>query len=170
MIRVWGFEFRVFMTTFHSQIKGIITLDEVVVEIVEFVKNEPGRRYQIIIGSDSASSNPVSLVTAVTIWRVGNGARHFWTKAEAKNFSTLRDRIYAETINSIMLAQEVRSRLKDRLGEEIFWNDQIHIDVGRNGPTKEFIDTVVGMVKGYGFEAVIKPYAFGASVVADKHT
>ena len=158
------------MTPFHSQIKGLISLDEVVVEIVEFVKKQPGRKYQIIIGSDSASANPVSLVTAVTIWRVGNGAVHFWTKDNPKSFSTLRDRIYAETINSITLAQEIRSRLKDGLGEEIFWNDKIHIDVGRNGPTKEFIETVVGMVKGYGFEAVIKPYSFGASVVADKHT
>jgi len=26
------------------------------------------------------------------------------------------------------------------------------------------------MVKGYGFEAVIKPNSFGASVVADRHT
>jgi len=101
---------------------------------------------------------------------VGNGAIHFWKKAEPQSFKTLRDRIYQETINSITLAQEVRSRLRDCLGEEIFWNDQIHIDVGENGPTKELIDTVVGMVKGYGFEAVIKPYSFGASTVADKHT
>ncbi len=72
-------------------------------------------------------------------------------------------------MQSITLAQELRSRLQEHL-EETFWNNQIHIDVGKNGPTKELIDTVVGMVKGYGFEAVIKPDSFGASTVADRHT
>ena len=33
-----------------------------------------------------------------------------------------------------------------------------------------FIDQVVGMVKGFGFHAVIKPESFGASQVADRHT
>jgi len=155
---------------FYSQSKGALALDEVLTEVISFVKKAPERKYKIIIGSDSASSSPVELVTAITVWRVGNGAIHFWKKAEPQSFKTLRDRIYQETINSITLAQEVRSRLRDCLGEEIFWNDQIHIDVGENGPTKELIDTVVGMVKGYGFEAVIKPYSFGASTVADKHT
>ena len=155
---------------FYSQSKGILSFDEVIAEVIEFVKAEPGRWYHIIIGSDSASSSPVELVTAITVWRVGNGAIHFWTKAEPKIFLTLRDRIYAETMNSITLAQEVRSRLRDRLGDEVFWDNQVHIDVGENGPTRELIDTVVGMVKGYGFEAVIKPYSFGASTVADKHT
>ncbi|KKS39032.1 MAG: hypothetical protein A3G49_03025 [Candidatus Sungbacteria bacterium RIFCSPLOWO2_12_FULL_41_11] len=158
------------MSHFYSQSKGILTLDEVITEVIEFVKAEPGKWYHIIIGSDSASSSPVELVTAVTVWRVGNGAIHFWTKAEPKVFLTLRDRIYAETMNSITLAQEVRSRLRDRLGDEAFWDNQVHIDVGENGPTRELIDTVVGMVKGYGFEAVIKPNSFGASTVADKHT
>ncbi|HDH03915.1 MAG TPA: hypothetical protein ENH22_00115, partial [Candidatus Campbellbacteria bacterium] len=32
------------------------------------------------------------------------------------------------------------------------------------------IDTVVGMVRGYGFEAVIKPDAFSAFCLADRHT
>ena len=158
------------MSHFYSQSKGVLTLDEVITEVIEFVKAEPARWYHIIIGSDSASSSPVELVTAITVWRVGNGAIHFWTKSEPRVYSTLRDRIYAETMNSITLAQEARSRLRDRLGDEAFWDNQVHIDVGENGPTRELIDTVVGMVKGYGFEAVIKPNAFGASTVADKHT
>src|SRR3989344_1798898 len=121
---------------------------------------------RIVRRSYSSSHDPVSLVTAITIWRVGNGAIHFWMKGDPKSYATLRDMIYGETIASVTLAQELRGRLKERLGEEIFWNDQVHIDVGERGPTKEFIDAVVGMVKGFGFEAVIKPNAFGASTVA----
>ena len=155
---------------FYSFAKNNLSLEQVIDEIAGFVSLQPARHYKIIIGADSSSHDPVEIVTAVTIWRVGNGAIHFWIKQEPKRFATLRDRIYAETISSITLAQELRGCLKERLGEEIFWNDQVHIDVGEHGPTKEFIDAVVGMVKGYGFEAVIKPYAFGASTVADKHT
>ena len=156
---------------FHSQTLGILHLGEMMEEIVKFVKKEPQRFYKIIIGTDSEASSPVALITAVTIWRVGNGAIHFWTKSEERKFGSLRDRIWQEAINSITLAQEMKSKLQEVLGDEFFWDgNEIHVDVGQNGPTKDLIDGVVGMIKGYNFEPVIKPYAFGASVVADRHT
>ena len=85
---------------------------------------------------------------------------------------TMRERIYKETMQSIALTQELRSLLRDKIGEEYFWDGKIsvHLDVGTNGPTRELIDAVVGMVKGYGLEAVIKPDSFGAFVLADRHT
>lgn len=158
--------------TFHSWSKGALTLARVFDEIVAYVKNDPSRVYQIVVGSDSAARNPVPLVTAVTVRRIGNGAVHFWVTSERKVFRTLRDRITEEALRSIMLAQEIRSGLRERLGEQALWDGQIevHIDVGENGPTRDLIDQVVGMVKGFGFEAVIKPAAFGASQVADLHT
>jgi len=158
-------------TIFYSQSLGKIGIEDVMEEVVKFVKKEPKRFYKIIIGTDSEASSPVSLVTAITIWRVGNGAIHFWTKSEERKFATLRDRIWQEAINSITLAQEMRSRLKKVLGDEFFWDgNEVHVDVGENGPTKELIDGVVGMIRGYNFQPVIKPYAFGASIVADRHT
>jgi predicted RNase H-related nuclease YkuK (DUF458 family) len=42
--------------------------------------------------------------------------------------------------------------------------------VGNNGETKKIIREVVGMVTGSGYAAVIKPEAYGASKVADKHS
>ncbi|KKU06356.1 MAG: hypothetical protein UX07_C0002G0008 [Parcubacteria group bacterium GW2011_GWA2_45_30] len=158
-------------TVFYSQTFGKIGWEGVAVEIKRFVQKDPKRFYKIIIGTDSDSHNPVSLVTAITIWRVGNGAIHFWTKSEPQEFKTMRDRIWQEAIRSITLAQEIRSHLKNILGDEFFWDgNEIHVDVGERGPTKEMIDGVVGMIKGYHFTPVIKPYAFGASVVADRHT
>ena len=47
---------------------------------------------------------------------------------------------------------------------------EIHIDIGAQGETRDLIREVVGMVVGSGFAAKIKPEAFGASSVADKHT
>ncbi len=157
---------------FHSWSKGTLTLERVFEEIMAYVKIQPERSYQIIVGSDSAARSPVPLVTAVTVRRVGNGAVHFWVTSEKKVFHTLRDRITEEALQSITLAQEIRSGLREKLGEEFLWDDKIevHIDVGENGPTRDLIDQVVGMVKGFGFAAVIKPSAFGASQVADLHT
>ena len=156
---------------FFSETKGVLDFNHVLGEIKAFLNARPDRLYKIVIGSDSEAKGISSIVTAVTIWRIGNGAIHFWTKSEEKKFGSMRDRIWQEAIASIMLAQEFRSRLGDTLGEDLFWEgNEIHVDIGPNGPTKELIDGVVGMIKGYHFIPVIKPYSFGASIVADRHT
>lgn len=157
--------------TFSSETHGALTLERVVEETLAFVRREPERFYRIIIGTDSRASDEASLVTALTVWRVGNGAIHFWTRTEIKKFGSLRDRIWAEAIRSITLAQEMRGRLQAALGDEFFWEgNEIHVDIGENGPTRDLIDSVSGMIRGYNFTPVIKPYSFGASVVADRHT
>ena len=156
---------------FSSTNRGRLSFDEAMREIMSFIKKEPERFYKIIIGTDSRPAHEVSLVTAVTVWRVGNGAIHFWTAADARRFATMRERIWQEAINSITLAQEVRAHLQKELGDNFFWDgNEIHVDIGANGPTKELIDSVTGMIRGYHFEPVIKPFAFGASIVADRHT
>lgn len=145
-------------------------LDEVIDRIHAFIADKSHERYQIIVGSDSHPALEVRFVTAVTIRRIGNGGIYFWTRSQPERHATLRDRIYRETMLSVTLAQELRGRLKETLGDEYFWDDQVHIDVGERGETRDLIPGVVGMVKGYGFEAVIKPDAFGACTVADRHT
>ncbi len=149
-----------------------VGFEEMVEELVNYVRLHPEERYKITVGTDSQGTNNTQLVTAIAIIKVGNGGRYFWTKSEKIFCPTMQDRIYKETMQSITFIQELRSRLKDKMGEEFFWNDKIsvHIDVGKRGPTSSLIDTVVGMVRGYGFEAVIKPDSFGAFVLADRHT
>lgn len=157
---------------FHNISRGSLTLGEVMDEIGEFILLKPEREYKIVIGSDSATKNPVSVVSTITIWRVGNGGMYFWTRAREAVFHTLGDRMIAEAMQSILLAQEMKSRLREKFGEEAFWDRrlEVHLDIGVNGETKKFIDTIVGMVKGYGLHPVIKPSSFGASSVADRHT
>lgn len=148
-----------------------MAFDGMIGAIVDFVRKDPMRFYKIIVGTDSEARNRATLVTAVTVWRVGNGAIHFWMRSEERKFHTLRERIWQEALNSILLAQELRSRLQKELGDEFFWDgNEVHVDIGEGGPTKELIDSVVGMIKGYNFLPVIKPYSFGASTVADRHT
>lgn len=141
-------------------------------EILLYIKEKPTHQYEISIGSDSPgfSGKPISIVTALTVRRIKNGGRYFYTRGRPAMYHQIRDRIYAETMSSIMLAQEIRGRLGDVLGDDIFWEDQIHIDVGNKGLSRNFVDEVVGMVKGYNFTAVTKPNSYVASSVADRHT
>ena len=160
-------------TQFYNETLGRrLGFEELIEELISYVNAKPDKDYKITVGTDSRGANDTQFVTAIAILRVGNGGRYFWSKSEKIYCPTLQDRIYKETIRSITSMQELKSRLKDRLGDEFFWDNKIsvHIDVGRRGPTRDLIDTVVGMVKGYGFEAVIKPDAFGAFCLADRHT
>lgn len=157
---------------YNETLKRHIKFEEVVGELIKYVNNEPASHYKITVGTDSAGTSETHFVTAIAILRIGNGGRYFWTKSEKIFCPTLQDRIYKETMHSITVVQELKSQLKDRIGEEFFWDNKItvHLDVGKNGPTKDLIEAVVGMVKGFGFDAVIKPYSFGAFVLADRHT
>jgi len=47
---------------------------------------------------------------------------------------------------------------------------EIHVDAGQNGETKNIVNSIVGMVKGNGFNVKIKPESYCASTVADKYT
>jgi len=147
-----------------------IGFDDLVAEIKKYIDKNPKAEYKINVGTDSNASLWAQFITAVTILRVGNGGRYFWTRSEKIFCPTLADRIYKETLQSITFTQELKSRLKEKLGEEFDNKISVHIDVGQKGPTKDLVEGVIGMVKGYGFEAVVKPYSFGAFVVADRHT
>lgn len=149
-----------------------LDFDGLIGAIISYVNERPQAHYRITVGTDSSSGKKVRFITAVTILRVGNGGRYFWTRSNEIFCPTLQDRISKEAIQSITLTQELRSRLKDRCGEDFFWdgNIAIHLDIGENGTTRELVDSMVGMVRGYGFEASIKPESFCASVVADRHT
>ncbi|MDP3725643.1 MAG: ribonuclease H-like YkuK family protein [bacterium] len=156
---------------FHSPSKGPLRFSEVIASIAMYMEGDPHREYKIIVGTDSSARSSTSLVTAVIVHRVRSGAIYFLTRSPLRTFPSLRDRIFEEAMTSIMLAQEFRSRLRDVLDNKLLWNgDEIHVDIGERGPTKDLIEAVTGIIKGYQFVPIIKPYSFGASTVADRHT
>lgn len=155
---------------FHSPTKGKIKLSDLTKEISEFVSS--GEKYKLIVGTDSSGTQnaDADFVTAIIIHRVGYGGRYFWRRSNGgKVFHTLRDRIYNEVVLSLQTAQDILTQFKDTLKPDEM-DFQIHIDVGKNGPTREMIKEVVGMVRGNGFKAKIKPHAYGASNIADRYT
>jgi len=154
---------------FQNPTVGTLDFDQMIEEVINFINASTQARYSLIVGSDSEQRNGSSeFVSVVLVHRVGHFGRYFWHKEKDIKTYSLRDRIYKEALFSIDLAQKLLTGLKDKIDLSRF-NFEIHIDIGENGPTKEMIKEVVGMVKGNGFEAKIKPDAYGATKVADKH-
>lgn len=160
---------------FHSGKKILLT--ELLTEIRSFLEEDPNSAYSLVIGTDSHEKNRVgnkktiNVVTAIVVHRKGYGGRYFWKRKTVNNIVTLRDKIYAETLESLDFAREFVPVLKKELNGSLpQYNLEIHVDVGERGETREMIKEVVGMITGYGFVARTKPFSYAASYVADKHT
>ena len=159
---------------FYSPTKGSLTVRKMLQEISEFVSEDPGGFYSLVIGTDSQIKNingaaQCDFVTAIVILRKGKGARYFWKKDKIHKAPVLRDKIYTETTKSLETAHELVPSLRRKITPAKY-DLEIHIDVGSLGKTREMIREVVGMVNGNGFVAKTKPDSWGASSVADKHT
>lgn len=153
---------------FESPTKGRLTFDEMFADMLQYLNQAPDDPYRIIIGTDSHTRHDTVLVTAIVVHHLGKGGRYYVHRSRRRMIKSLRQKIFYETSTSLSVA----SRLTDTLEKSgvIDLDVQIHIDVGRQGETKELIREIVGMVTGSGYQAAIKPESFGASTVADKYT
>lgn len=153
-----------------SPTKGRMTFQEMIADMFDYITGLPTSSYRVIIGSDSqVLKGSTCFITAVIVHRRGKGARYFYRKKTHRRIKSLRQKIFFETALSLELGGMVAQEFgKSGATDEI--NVEIHIDVGNHGETKNLIREVVGMVTGSGFRARIKPDAFGASSVADRHT
>lgn len=132
-------------------------------------------------------------VSVVVVHRIGKGGRYFWVKNRLARMLSLREKIYEEATRSLMLAMKLGGELKERLervdmvhrkeanGDEpeqfetSGWREpsytlEIHVDIGTQGPTRDMIREIVGMIRGNGFVVRTKPEAYAASTVADRYT
>ncbi len=161
----------------NSLTHGEIEIKTSIQIIKNFLEEKPSAEYSLVIGTDSheretnGKSKTINLVTAVLVHRKGFGGKYFWRRKNISGIHSLREKIYAETVESLNFALFFVPLLRKELnGNSPFYNLEIHIDVGEHGDTRDMIKEVVGMVTGNGFVAKTKPYAYGASYVADKHT
>lgn len=161
----------------NSLTHGEIDIAESIRLIKIFLEERPFSEYSLVIGTDShekennGDSKTINLVTAVLVHRRGFGGKYFWRRKNISNIHSLREKIYAETLESLNFALAFVPLLRKSLnGNSPLYNLEIHIDVGEHGDTRDMIKEVVGMVTGNGFVAKTKPQAYGASYVADKHT
>jgi len=148
---------------------GEMSFDEVVETIVHEMRDNSKDRFELLIGTDSSTAlDRLEIVSAIVLHRVGRGGRYFWTRRRERKPQSLRQQIWREAWLSFELAQHLIARLSAQ--SFLSFNLEIHVDIGENGRTKEMIDEVVGMIIANGLSVRIKPHAFAASSVADKHT
>jgi len=163
---------------FFSPSKGNLSLDEVIKEIFGYMQEKPDFQYEVIVGTDSPSSDKPFFPIAIVVLRTGAGGRFFLKKMHypdnfLRRFANInwKNRILQEVYLSCELALSLRETLEkeNKLGLR-YQFEYIHADVGEVGKTKEMVKEVVGLIKSNGFEPRIKPQSFAATVVADRYT
>lgn len=140
-------------------------------EIIEIIIAHDAKNGKVSIGTDSfVKKENCTFSMAICLHNaVGqHGGRYFIKRTNFKknNFPNLLQRILTETQNSVDLGIQLL-QLIPQLSIEI------HLDVSESGKgkkTSKFADMLTGYAKGAGFDYKIKPYAFAAQTVADKHS
>ena len=153
---------------FISPTKGPMSFRAMFEDICAFMSEDPHAEYKLIVGSDSQSRDQVCFVTAVVVHRLGKGGRYFYTRTHVKKMPSLRQRIFYEAHLSLDVASKLAAEISKNGHSDL--NVEIHLDVGRSGETKSLIKDLVQEISGSGFAAKIKPDAYGASQVADRHS
>ena len=156
---------------FNTSIPFPLTAEQVVQQIIDFMKEDRLSEYRITVGTDSQANaeQTADFVTAIVVHRIGKGARYFWTRSgEPIKFHSLRDRITREVLISLDSANAFSENLAAFKDAPKF-DFEIHIDIGQNGATKTMIQELVGMIRANNFEVKTKPDSYAASNVADKH-
>jgi len=165
---------------FFSPSRGNLNLEQVIKEIFGYMQEKPDFQYEVIVGTDSPSSDKPFFPIAIVVLRTGAGGRFFLKKMHypdnfLKKFADVptnwKMRILQEVLLSCELALSLRETLEkeNKLGMK-YQFEYIHADVGELGKTKEMVKEVVGLIKSNGFEPRIKPQSFAATVVADRYT
>ncbi len=155
---------------YHSPTYGKITLDNLKQIISNFMEADKKARYEIIVGTDSQkiASDKYDFVSALIVHRVGFGGIYFWKRQILSRKISLKERIYQEATMSLQTSENFVNFFKTNGIAK--YNIQIHVDIGRNGETRELITEVIGMIRASGYDVKIKPESYGASKVADKYT
>ena len=166
--------------TFYNVSEKQMPFEIVINRLKDFILKDPRSCYVLSIGSDSqVHQNETKFITAIHIHRVGKGAwgclRNYHIK---RPINSVREKISMETALSIEIASYFTSQYLNELldllipfaddgGDLLF---EIHLDIGRNGMTKELIQEMTGRIESMGIEAKIKPNSYAAFSYANRYT
>ncbi len=165
---------------FYNPTRGNLLANQVIEEIIGYIKEKPEKFYDIIVGCDSSSGEEPHFPVVVAVLRKGEGGRFFLKKVKYppsvnKKFIIWKNRILEEVLLSCDLALFLREDFKKKIqrvddGNLRYQFRYIHADIGENGQTKDMVKELTGLIRGNGFEPKIKPEAYIASVVADRYS
>lgn len=162
---------------FYSPTCGNLTLDGAVKEIFRYIAEDQEKFYDIVVGCDSSSDEEPHFPLVIVVLRKGEGGRFFLKRIkypEGRKFYGYKQRILNEVLLSCQLALTLKEKIaeaakKASVDSSNYEFRYIHADVGENGATKDMIKEVIGLIRGNGFEPMIKPSSFAASAVADRY-
>lgn len=155
---------------YQSPTHGKVDLEQLKTIVGAYMAADQKATYEIIVGSDSqkVKNNVYDFVSALIIHRVGCGGIYFWKRELQDKKISLKERIYQEATMSLQTSENFVNFFKQNGISK--YNIQIHVDIGKNGDTREMITEVTNMIRGSGYDVKIKPHSFGASKVADRYT
>jgi uncharacterized protein len=135
-------------------------------EILNFVSDKD-YTYQIFIGTDSQLHKKYKhtlYATVVVLHKKGKGGRIFLKKEEGEILKSLRERLLRETWSTLEVAFELSKIIPSNC--ELI----LHIDVNKSKRFKSgnYVEELVGMVTGNGFQCRVKPDAWAAQTIADR--
>ena len=154
-------------TTWNTGSKNIIDYNTIILQIKEHSKQNG----TVYIGTDSFFiKNKCIFATAICLYGADKqkGGRYFYIKTSLnkKQFPELSIRMIKEAEKTINLANHIVELIPTAKLE-------LHLDISpqeNNEGTSHLAKMLVGYVKGSGYECKIKPYAFAAASIADKHS
>lgn len=116
----------------------------------------------IHVGTDSLNTGRwTQFVTVVVVLNPPHGGRVIYRREAVPRIISLRERLLAEVWRSIEVAMSLSKVAAGDL--------TIHIDANsqEKHASSKWVQELVGMVVGQGFQARIKPDAWAASAIAD---
>lgn len=139
--------------------------------IIKDIKRHSELQGLVYIGTDSHLVKKECIFsTAICLHgaKSQRGGRYYFKKTKFKKskFPTLLERITSEVHNSVQIAMKVLEFCP-------LVDIELHLDVSssdKKEATSRFSDMLIGYAQGTGFPCRVKPDAFAATTVADKHT
>jgi len=140
------------------------------IKIIQTAKDYVKKNGKVYVGTDSfISQKKVTFASTVCLHGAdgSRGGQYFFKKEtlDPRKFSSLRQRIFHEVQNTINIAMHLYESGVDDI--------EIHLDISPsdgNTKTSKMADAMTGYARGVGFECKVKPEAWAAASVADKHS
>ncbi|MAF43045.1 MAG: hypothetical protein CMI54_02585 [Parcubacteria group bacterium] len=140
-------------------------------EVIDNIEEHYNNNGTVYVGSDSHLYKRNFILSSAIILHGADGqkgGRYFITRAKFRPepFNSLAKRIITEAEKTIMVSRNIVDLYPDIKIE-------LHVDVSnvdKNEATSNLAQTVIGYVVGNGFNCKVKPNAFAAATVADKHS
>ena len=92
-----------------------VSLREIAEIIAQYIAAEPQFQYAITVGTDSQNYDHTKMAEVVAVHRIGRGGIFFYRISHVKKISNLRQKIQTETQCSLTNADELPTRIEDRL-------------------------------------------------------